>query len=351
MTRLFNPTSILFSQMVRFAPGDRVLLLHVDDPAFARWLVEELGPAGPITALHTSYTALRQLAAVPGLTLSEAVYPDPAAHGPADVALMVVPKGREHTQVYLWAAAQTLRPGGRLFLAGPNAGGAKTAIKDAALVFGAAPVMGYKASHRIATATRPDIVTLPPGWSPGTPQTRTISRPEGDYTIITLPGVFSWDHLDDGTALLLDDLTIKPESSVLDMGCGYGIIGLVAARAGAQVIMVDDDLLAVRCASASVEANSLAERCTVQPGDITSSVKGQKFDWVLSNPPFHRETDVTTSIAYRIIRESKNVLKPRGRLRIVANRFLPYDGPMNEIYGNVTTITETSRYRVLESRV
>ena len=105
--------------------------------------------------------------------------------------------------------------------------------------------------------------SIPTEWadeSPWKPQMRVVRRPEASYTIVTMPGVFSWDHLDDGTDLLLDHLGVEPDMDVLDMGCGYGIIGLAAARAGARVVMVDDDLLAVRCARASVHVNDLARR-------------------------------------------------------------------------------------------
>jgi hypothetical protein len=186
--------SALLAGTAKLSLGDRVLLLHIDDPALARWAVECVYPRGQVIALHSSYRALALLARVPGLVLSEEAYPDPAAHGPADVALLSIPKGREHVQAYLWTAAQTLRSGGRLYLAGANASGAKSAIKDAAALFGEAPVLGFKSSHRIALATRPDTLAVPAGWAADRPwetQTRTLTRPDGDYTVITQPGVFS----------------------------------------------------------------------------------------------------------------------------------------------------------------
>lgn len=350
---LLNPTSALLAQSASITPGDHLLLLHSADPALARELVERVGPAGQVTALHTSYAALGTLARVPGLIVSEAVYPDPAAHGPADVALLDLPKGREHRRAYLWTAAHTLRPGGRLFLAGANDSGAKSAIKDAAALFGSAPVLGYKSGHRIAQAIRPDPLRVPPTWEQTTPwqaQTRAVERPEGTYTLFTMPGVFSWDHLDDGTALLLDHLHVEPDTDVLDIGCGGGIIGLAAARAGARVVMVDDDLLAVRCAQASAHACGLAERCTILPSDVTGTIPDHRFDLILSNPPFHAGIDVTTGTAHRIIREAFDHLRPGGYLRIVANRFLPYDRVLREVFGSARILAETGRFYVLEAQ-
>lgn len=348
-----NVTTDLFRSYALLEPDDRVLLLSSDDPVLAGWVVDGVGPAGGVIALHASCRALARLSEVPGLALSESVYPDPAAHGPADVALLEIPKGRDSVRSYLWTAAQALRPGGRLYLAGSNAVGARSAIKDAAAVFGSAPVLGYKSGHRIALATRSEeSLRVPPDWgqtAPWQPQMRGFLGPDGTYSIVTMPGVFSWDHLDDGTALFLDHLDVAPGAEVLDIGCGYGIIGLVMARAGARVTMIDDDLLAVRCAQASVRANDLADHCVVLASDVTGAVRDRRFDVVVSNPPFHHGVEVTTEIAEQIVCESFDLLVPGGRLLIVANRFLPYDRTMREVFGNVRTLTETGRYYVLES--
>ncbi len=346
-----EPITELFMRYVSLQPGEPVLLLHAGDLQLARWLVDRAGH-GQVTAWHTSYRALAALAAIPGLATSDTVYPDRATHGAAAQALVVLPKGRDLARALLWTVAQTVVPGGRLYLAGLNESGAKSAIRDAAALFENVAVLGYRGGARIACARRSDALHLPDDWRvshPWQPQMRAVDRPEGRYTIITMPGVFSWDHLDDGTALLLDHLAVEPGQDVLDIGCGYGIIGLVAARAGALVTMVDDNLLAVRCAQASVKANRLADRCTVLPGDVTSSVRDRQFDLVLTNPPFHQGIDVTTGIARRIIREACEVLRPGGRLCLVANRFLPYDRVMRAMFGAVATIAETRRFRVLEA--
>lgn len=351
--RLMNPTSDIFTRYVTLEADEHVLLLNVDDPAFARWVLDQVGEAAQVTALHPSYRALRSLGVVRGLNLGHSVYPLRAQHNSAQAVMLDIPKGRDQVRAYLWTAAQALQPGGHLYLAGSNAAGAKSAIKDAEALFGTAVVLGFKSSRRIALATRPESpLQVPSAWrtsQPWQPQMRMVRRPEGDYTIVTMPGVFSWDHLDDGTELLLDHLDVEPDTDVLDMGCGYGIIGLAAARAGARVTMVDDDLLAVRCAETSTQINEFAQQAQVFASDVTSSLTDHEYDLVLSNPPFHQGVDVNTSVAERIIRESYAILRPGGRLRIVANRFLPYDRSLRDVFGNMTVIVQNQRYSVLES--
>jgi 23S rRNA (guanine1835-N2)-methyltransferase len=70
---------------------------------------------------------------------------------------------------------------------------------------------------------------------------------------------------------------------------------------------------------------------------------------VVSNPPFHQGVDVTTGIATQMIHEVPDVLRLGGRLRLVANRFLPYHREMRAVFGNVRSVAETGRYIVLES--
>lgn len=380
--RITQPTSVLLAEYAApvIAPGARALLLGSDDPALGHWLADTVGTSGQAIAYPATYTAQQVLTRIPGLDVRDSVYPpvpDPDAPARADadetvlsratrvasaaaqadrvaladVALIIVPKGRDRARACLWTAAHAVQPGGVIFLAGPNAGGSKSAIKDAEGLFGAAPVLGYKASHRVARATRPEALHLPPDW--GTPwlaEARTVTRPEGDYTLVTQPGVFSWQQVDAGTALLLDQfadgITIASGNTVLDLGCGSGIIGLAAARAGARATLVDNDLLAVRCARESVAANDLAHRCTVVPGDVTGPVRARRFDWVLSNPPFHEGVEVSLQVARRIVREAHDCLRPGGRLVIVANRFLPYPPEIEATFGAVETLADTERYTV-----
>lgn len=354
MRSKLNATTTLFGSFATLQAGQRALLLNNDDPALARWALEAVEPDGQVTALHSSHRALNTLARVPGLATATTVYPDPAQHGEADVALLEFPKGREAARAWLWTAAQSVKPGGWLYLAGANAAGAKSAIKDAEALFGAAPVLGHKGGHRVALATRPDAVSLPPAWGdtrPWEPRAISLTHAGREYPIMTMPGLFSWNELDEGTALLLDHLVAEPVSAgqdVLDVGCGYGIVGIVAAQGGAQVTLIDDDLRAVRCASESVRLNGLDDRCAVLPGDVTEGLADRRFDLVLSNPPFHQGVDVMTATAHQIVREAYDVLKSDGRLLVVANRFLPYDRTIADVFGAARVVAETTRFYVIE---
>jgi 16S rRNA (guanine1207-N2)-methyltransferase len=180
-------------------------------------------------------------------------------------------------------------------------------------------------------------------------QQRTVDTLVGPLTVATMPGVFSWQHLDDGTAFLLDHLEIESGQTVLDVGCGYGVIGLVAAQRAERVTMTDDNLLAIRCARATVAINHL-DNADVQPGDVYAGLAGRQFDLIVSNPPFHKEFDVNTNVAHRMMRDAKPLLRPGGRLVIVANAFLKYEAVMSQHLTKARVLARNNRYMVIEGR-
>jgi 16S rRNA (guanine1207-N2)-methyltransferase len=274
-----------------------------------------------------------------------------------DVALMPLPKGRDLGRLYLAHALKVLRPGGRLYLAGANAGGVKSAIKDADQLFGSAVVLGYKAGHRLAVCVRPSSCSakLPesfdvPGVRPGSYRLLQLEVGGQSYTLQTRPGVFSWQGLDPGTALLLDALRVSPDERFLDLGCGYGIIGIHLARLApcGSGILLDNDYLACDCAERNLAANGVSN-AEVALGDGVAALPGQHFSLIATNPPFHSGREQSLETAQAFVLESYAALVPHGKLYLVANRFLPYEGLLRQTFHKVTAVVQTSRYQVFRA--
>lgn len=99
-------------------------------------------------------------------------------------------------------------------------------------------------------------------------------------------GVFSKSGVDFGSKLLVQSIEIHSGARVLDVGCGYGPIGLSIAATvpGVQVTMVDMNERAVALSQENAKLNHVSN-VQIQWSDLLSTVKDQKFDVIVSNPP------------------------------------------------------------------
>jgi 16S rRNA (guanine1207-N2)-methyltransferase len=87
----------------------------------------------------------------------------------------------------------------------------------------------------------------------------------------------------------------------------------------------------------------------VLPSDIVSAVRDERFDVVLSNPPFHVGKATELAVPAQFIADAYRVLEPGGTLQLVANRTLPYEGLLQAAFGNVTSLHDGARFKVLWS--
>ncbi len=155
--------------------------------------------------------------------------------------------------------------------------------------------------------------------------------------------------MDEGTRMLLEALEVRVTDVALDLGCGAGFIGAYIARHATkgQVTMVDASLVSVDAARHLLEQDGLTN-AQILPSDGAQDLIEQRFDLVVTNPPFHIGGIHTTEIAERFIREAAQVLRPRGRFYLVANRFLKYEPIMLECFKTVEEVAGNRSFKVLK---
>lgn len=145
------------------------------------------------------------------------------------------------------------------------------------------------------------------------------------HTLATyfLPGVFGAGKLDQGTEFLLQHLPSDIQGSVLDFGCGNGIIGrwLSQHYPIEQLSCSDLNLLALACTKKNLTQDHI--QASYFASDGLSQVPG-KYDWIVSNPPFHQGLQQDYAITETFIVQAKQHLKPQGKLLLVYNSFLPW---------------------------
>jgi 16S rRNA (guanine1207-N2)-methyltransferase len=208
--------------------------------------------------------------------------------------------------------------------------------------------------HRMAVATKTQIApsSLTEGTSPYLDPDHfrevAVTIKGVDYTLFSRPGVFSWEHLDEATQILGDLMDIRAGESVLDLGCGAGALGLTAASLSGtgRVLMVDADAEAVRCVTRGIAKAELGN-AEVRASDVGGAVGAEPFDVVVSNPPFHQGKATDLMVPRQFIADAYTHLKVGGRLMLVANRTLPYEQVIAERFGEVRTLHDGRRFKVL----
>ncbi len=247
----------------------------------------------------------------------------------------------------LQATHRLTAPGARVYLAGARDRGADSAIKRLGEVFGRAQLAAYRKGYRVALAVRTREAAVPIAAPPQLELIEVELR-DSHYTLEAHPGVFARGALDPAAALLASAIEVSSTDDVLDLGCGNGIVGMVAARLAPQghVWLVDTNTEAVALTQRNLERNAITN-ATVLASDSTAAVADQQFDVVVSNPPFHEGRSTARSLGLRLIDDAMSVLRLGGRCYIVANRFLPYETALRERLHDVREVAGDTRFKVL----
>ncbi len=164
------------------------------------------------------------------------------------------------------------------------------------------------------------------------------------FRFLTSSGVFSFGKLDRGTELLIENMILRREWKVLDLGCGYGAIGIVAAKFVEHVVMTDVNRRAVELAKKNIELNGVSN-AEVRWGSLYEPVASEKFDSIITNPPVHAGKDVLREI---VINASQH-LNDAGVLQLVIRtrqgaKYIKW--LMEEAFTEVRELAKGSGYRV-----
>ncbi|MHC9245531.1 16S rRNA (guanine(1207)-N(2))-methyltransferase RsmC [Aeromonas jandaei] len=298
-----------------------------------------------LTVFTTDYCYYRsQLAA-----LGEAILFDHQLGGTPrfDALLLLMPKAKAEAQYLLAMMTPLLEAGADLFLAGENRGGINGADKLLA-PYGDKPIKrdsARRCSLYHGELCKPVAPFDLDSWF-GRYQCKAGDT---ELTVLALPGVFSAAELDLGTQMLLATVPAM-KGSLLDFGCGAGVIGSVLAKRnpGLKVTMVDINALALESSRRTLAINDLQGE--VHASDVYSDITGS-FDQIVSNPPFHAGLKTFYAATETFLARAPEFLRPHGSLTIVANAFLRYQ-PILEAHFRRTEVSNSdAKFKVYLSKV
>ncbi len=177
----------------------------------------------------------------------------------------------------------------------------------------------------------------------------TNDLPSRELIISNHANVYAREKLDIGARYFIENLPkVAANSTVIDLGCGNGVIGLtvLANQPEAHVQFIDESTMAISSAKQNIMTNlpDVIEQCEFTLNDSLTDIEGGSVDLILCNPPFHQNTATTDHIAWQMFKDSHRVLKKGGELRIIGNQKLAYHIKLQRLFGNETLIASNDKF-------
>ncbi len=153
-----------------------------------------------------------------------------------------------------------------------------------------------------------------------------------DMVFETAPSIFSPNSIDNGTLAMLSVIDFLPSDKVLDLGCGYGIVGILAGKLIGEenVIMCDVSEQAIEYATMNLRMNNVPN-IRIRLSDGYKNVGERDFTLILSNPPYHADF----SVAKHFIEVGFKKLAIGGKLIMVTKRLDWYKNKLTSVFGGV----------------
>jgi 23S rRNA (guanine1835-N2)-methyltransferase len=346
--------------------ADEFLLNHIHDTRFVRsddrilLLNDAYGALALALASHSPYSwndsclaqqGLRDNLLANGFPLEQVTvntsidFPSAAV----DCVLIKIPKTLAMLEYQLYALRAVLNPGARVIAAGM----ARHIHSSTLELFES--ILGPTTTTRAVKKSRVILTQLDHSLNEGQSEYPSSYELELDrsYQIVNHAGLFSRDRLDAGSRLLLENMAAGEQyQRIVDLGCGNGVLGLVAAIMNPEstLLFCDESHMAIASARANFESAFTSTReAEFRVGNCLQGVADDSRDLVLINPPFHLQHSIGDAIAWQMFKDARRVLVKGGELRIVGNRHLGYHAKIKKLFGNCATIDTNKKFVVLKA--
>jgi 16S rRNA (guanine1207-N2)-methyltransferase len=273
----------------------------------------------------------------------------PADTPPAAVGACALVRAKAENRANFARAWALTRPGGTVLAAGAKTDGVESLQKDLrklGLDVAALPRRHGRAIW-VARAEPPaEAEAAFAAWRAEAAARPRVADPEGRLWI-TPAGAFCWDRIDAGSALLVEHMP-PLHGAVADLGAGWGYLsGAVLACPDVTRL----DLVEAECESLeAARANLPDPRCAFHWADAARPpLAAGDHDHVVMNPPFHEGREVSLALGESFLRAAARLLKPGGRVTLVANRTLPYERALEALFVESGELARNAGYKVLHA--
>ena len=258
--------------------------------------------------------------------------------GAYELGLVLLTKHKEENFANIARGWALLGEGGTLVCAGANDDGAASLEKHVAKAFGLEGSLS-KFHCRVFWLKRGE--RRPPDYWRDLASLQSV----GDGSWKSQPGIFSWDRIDDGSALLARHLPDDLSGHIADFGCGWGYLSreVIARSPGVtRIDLIDAEHRALEAA----RVNLADPHATFHWLDLAVEATPAIYDDIVCDPHFHAGRAAEPALGQGIIAAAARALRPGGRFYLVANRGLPYEPQLKANFAAFETLADNNKYRV-----
>ncbi|WP_390592825.1 methyltransferase [Simiduia litorea] len=330
----------------------KVLILNDQCGALATALVMAQGASGSVQCATDSFLstqAAQKNVTANGGDLTRVTWLNSLdqAQGPIDLLLIKLPKNLSLLEDQLYRYRDHITPNTKIMAAGMvkhMAAGVFTLFES---ILGATKTSLAKKKARLIFC-QPD----PTQWQAATALKTQYLLENTNYQIIIYPNVFSRESLDIGTRFFLQHFPKKVDAEkIADIGCGNGVLGLVAAGKypEATIDFYDESYMAVACAEENFTRAWPDRAASFRVDDGMSSATPGSYQLIVCNPPFHQHNVVGDFVALQMFRDAKLALQQGGEFWLVGNRHLGYKEHIKHLFGNCMVVASNQKFVVLKA--
>ena len=269
---------------------------------------------------------------------------------PVDCVLIKIPKTRALLEHQLYALRGLLHHGTRILAAGMTRIIHRSTLELFESLLGPTATTRARKKSRLILVERDHSINE--GQSPYPESYELVVN--RSFRLINHASLFSRERLDRGSRLMIENMPVDPRHPrIVDLGCGNGVLGIVAAslNPSSRLVFCDESHMAIASAKSNFEsAFGKGREAEFRLADCLDGMADECADLVLINPPFHQQHAIGDRIARKMIRDSRRVLAPGGELRLVGNRHLAYHLRLKRLFGNCDVVASDSKFVLLAAQ-
>ncbi|MEO0977656.1 MAG: class I SAM-dependent methyltransferase [Pseudomonadota bacterium] len=272
-----------------------------------------------------------------------------APDGHHDAVLVLPGRQRQEARAQLAEAVSRAKESGFVVACAPNTEGARTVEKDLSDLLGHVDKVTKNKCRAVWGQVREGQVdqTLLEEW-------RALDRPRDvlDGAYVSRPGLFAWDRIDPASKLLAGLLPETLKGRGADLGAGFGYLAKTVLEKAPKVTAMDLYEAEKRALDLAEENLAPFKGKRAMNGvwcDVTRGIEGP-YDFIVSNPPFHQAGKADRAdVGQGFIRAAAAGLRPGGEFYMVANRHLPYERTLSEVFADVIQLADEGGYKVIRA--